>query len=163
MALDKSILKTKLESWMNSPYDVLNDAANAFADAYDLYCQDAIDPASNALLLANKQAVIDAFNTITNNDTASTAAVKIEGGMILYWTGATFDFQSPQLSSVVTVSILPSTISPTLTTIFSDISSSTTVSTKATQISDLFDTVTKTVIVTITLPSPTSPIIGPIS
>ena len=163
MALDKSILATELETWMNNPADNLSDSADLFADAYDTYTADALDPTGNTLLLVNRAGLVDAFKTITNNDTASSSAIKISNGIVLYWTGATFTPTPPQTASVVTTPMVPASISTALTVVFSDISSSTTVSTKATQISDLLDIATKTVVVTVTLPPPTPPVIGPIT
>jgi len=163
MALDKSILKAELITWLENPADNIDDSADLFADAYDTYGLDAEDPLANPLLLANRQAIADAFKTITINDTASSSAIKISNGIILYWTGAAFDFVPPQVSSLVTTPMIPTSISATLTTIFSDNSKNTTIDTKATQISDLLDTATKTVIATIVHPPPASPTIGPIT
>jgi hypothetical protein len=155
MALDKSKLKTELESWMNTHYDNLNDAANAFADAYNTYALDAYDISGDTPLSVNKAGIVSAILSLTLNETAATSAIKFQTGLVNYWTGGTFKLLTPpagtiapEISAIVTASIIPPAISSTLTTIFTDLNKDTTVSTKATQISNLFDTATKAVIVT---------------
>jgi len=153
MALDKAALKTDLEAWMGNPYDDVNDAADAFANAYDSYALDAVDVSGDSPLLTNKPALVSAISTLTTAETPSTAAKKFETGIIAYWAGATFELLypptgtiAPEISASVTINILPNVISIPLTIIFTDTVGTSAV--KAQLLSDLFDIATKTITVT---------------
>ena len=171
MALDKSKLKTELENWMSSTYDNITDAANAFADAYEIYALDAIDISGDSPDTLNKAGIVSAFKSLTTSETPATSAIKFEAGLVAYFTGGTFLLTIPpagtilpEISAIVTASIIPPAISATLTTIFTNTSDD--VSTKATQMSDLFDTATKLVTATCTgtlAIGGTLPVLGPIT
>jgi len=153
MALNKVTLQTELESWMGSTYTDINDAANAFANAYDTYAQDALDVSNDGPDTLNKQGIIDAFITLTTSETPTSASVTFEDAIIAYWNGGTFELLTPpagtitpEISANVTGNIATSAISTDLKTVFENTSDS--AATKASQIADILDTATKTVIVT---------------
>lgn len=173
MALDKNKLKDSLIDWMNNPTADKVEAAKVFEECFNTYCLDAYDVSGdspNAMIDGSLSGVV---STLPTSGTPVSAATLIEGGYIKYWTGVTFALTtpptgtvSPELSAIVTVPPVPASISVGLTTIFADLNSD--VGTKAKQISDLFDAVTKTIVTTCVgtnsaPPPPSLPVVGPLT
>jgi hypothetical protein len=174
MSLDKTKLKNNLIEWMNAPSNNIEDTAEAFANAYDGYALDAQDISGDSPLVLNKSAILAAFKTLTTIDTAQTAAIKIENGLVLYWTGGLFNLLipplgtiPPEISAIVTAPIIPPAISTGLGTIFLNIDKEYSTEDRASDMADLLDTATKLVIVTCigTLVAPpfSLAVLGPIS
>ncbi|MDD5651515.1 MAG: hypothetical protein PHF86_14065 [Candidatus Nanoarchaeia archaeon] len=157
MALSQTTLKNSLTSWLQnkSNYSSISQSMSVFIDAYETYALSAIDISGDGLLTYFKSNALSLLNTITNNDTATTAAQKIENAIKAFWTAATFKLTIPpagtilpEISAIVTTNIISGTLATLLLTIFNSLNSSETDSSKANDIATALHTSTKTIIVT---------------
>lgn len=170
MALDQNKLKDNLFAWLQN-VNVANiaDSAEDFADAYEDYAFDAQDPSGDSPSILNRAGLVSAIAGLPAIGTAINAAQIFATGIVAYWTGGIFEITPPELASVVITPPVPALISVPLTTVFLDNSvddpedPDVTYDRKADEIATLLHAATITTIVSIALPAPSSPIVGPIS
>ena len=174
MALSKNKLKDNILSWFNEDVTSIFDFTNYFSDAYEDYALDCIDISGDSILTYNKAGMKNILNTLTNNETTSSSALKFENSIITFWTEATFKLTIPptgtilpELSAIVTTNIIPGVIKTPLISVFSDLSPNTTKQQKADQLATVFHTATLTVVVTCVGTHPSTgnpvPVVGNIS
>jgi hypothetical protein len=159
MALLQATLSSQLLSWMQNKtsYTSLSQSMSSFINAYETYALDVVDVSGDGILTYFKANALTILNTISNSDTASTASVKFENAIIAFWTAATFKLITPpagtiapEISAIVTTNIVTNNLATPLNTIFTNLNSSETDSTKADSLATAFHNSTKTIIVTCT-------------
>lgn len=157
MSLVQTNLKTDLESWLSNKtsYTSISQSMSVFIDKYDIYAKNAIDISGDTVNTVFKTNALNILNTITNNDTATSAAQKFENAIVAYWTGASFKLTIPpagtilpEISALVTTNIVAGTLAALLLTVFNSKSSSNTDATKADDLATALHNSTKTIIVT---------------
>jgi hypothetical protein len=186
MALNKVTLTEDLTTWLNGTYSSIaesmegkhldeEDDFDGFIDYYYKYAMTAQDVSGDIPLLLNKTNAVNILKTISLTETPNTVAIKFENALIALWLGATFmtlfpptGTIAPETSAIVTVNILPNSLAPLLTTVFSNLTPTNTKEQKAQEIADALDTVTKTIQVTCigtvaVPPPPVLAVVGPIS
>lgn len=177
MALNQSTLASNLETWIDGKenYNSISESMSEFADQYESYALNAIDISGDNPLVVQKAAMLAILNTITENETPASAAQKFEDAVIAFWTGATFALTipppgsiAPEISANVTSPPTTGSIKPGLQTIFEDLDSEATVSSKANEIATELHNGTITTQVTCigtaaVPPPPTIIVVGPIS
>jgi hypothetical protein len=157
MALSQTTLKNSLLSWMQgkASYSTLSQSMSVFIDAYEAYALNAIDVSGDGLLTYFKANALAILNTLSNSETAATAAQKIENAIKAFWTLATFSLTIPpagtilpEISAIVTTNIIAGTLASSLLSIFNNLGSGETDTTKADSLATALNNSTKTIIVT---------------
>jgi hypothetical protein len=168
MSLDKSVLKASILQMINDGYTTVSAAANAWADAYDIYANGtssfAQDQSTDRVTTVSKSALASGLISAFSGTSASGAASGIESAVIAYWTGGVFGITTPPtlldpmaISDISAVVNNPgSGLASALLSIFG--ANKTDADASADQVATAFDTHAKTVKVLCTylatLPSP---------
>lgn len=165
MALLQATLKTRLLRLMNSESpafvgypSTLEQTAENWADAYDIYAQNAVDISDDALTTASKAGFKNALiaNLPEGTGTAALAATAFQNALIGFWTGAIFNIGSlppngiggngifgVEISSVVT-EIVPNVLYDLLLAEFSKTTFETDMNIKADTLANIFHNATIT-------------------
>jgi hypothetical protein len=159
MALSQTTLKNSLLSWMQGKtgYTTLSQSMSVFINAYEAYALAAKDVSNGSLLTYFKANALAILNTLTNSETAATAAQKIENAIVAFWTSALFDLVTPptgtiapETLAIVTTNIVAGTLASALLTLFNNLGSNETDATKSDSLATVLNNSTKTIIVTCT-------------
>jgi hypothetical protein len=154
MALSLQTLKTEFRKLMdpNDPAFVgypsdPTACADAFANAYDIYCQSAQDIIGNKVLTANKAGFASSLLSLPPVGTPASAALIFESAVVAYWTAATFTITTPppgfaSITTSIVSLFIPTALSTPLAIQFGIISSDG--ATTADSLAEIFNTYTTT-------------------
>ncbi len=153
MALNKTNLKSDLQSLFSSPPSTISACADAWAAAYASYAAGALScQGSSPVLTGRESALSSALQSVFASSTnPATTAAAFDAALTAFWTAVAFP---PGVTPGVAAPPAPGLLTSGLPTMWaSNVASAASYSDAAQAHADLFDIVTKTVVVTHAAPS----------
>lgn len=157
MALVKANLKSALESLFQNPPASVADCAAAWASAYASYAAGAISCQGSSPVLTGREAALSAaLESAFNTEDPATCAAAFDTALGAFWTGVAFPGGTTGVAAPPTPGLLTSGL-PTMWA--NNVATSASYSAAAQAHADIFDSTTRTVIVTHPAPGPCASVI----